>query len=177
MIINPDGSTYHLRGPNPIMAGQSIWDGAIGHNLDQYEEISYIPRSWKFKEIKTEEKKEKQVVISAPSPPHRVIIDFDTPEKVKCWVLPTEIKTIIDPVYGDQTRKFVWGKKFSMEISFENVGDVHSVFWTNAIESISPGSIIYTEMRHWKVDAYEKHPEGDGIFIKCSITDQTPSFG
>jgi len=177
MITNNDGSPYRLRGPNPIMTGQVIWSGAITHNLDEYEEISYIPRSWRFKEIKNEEKKEEHLVVNEVSAPTTVTLELDSPDKMKCWVLPTEIKTSIDPLYGQESIRMVWGKKFSMEIAFEQIGDIFSVFWTNAIKSITAGSIIYVEMRHWKVDSFSKSENGDGILINCSITDQTPSFG
>lgn len=177
MITNNDGNPYRLRGPNPIMSGQIIWDNIIYHNLDQHEEISYVPRSWRFKEIKNEEKKEEQVVVSDFSAPTLPTLELDNPGKMKCWVLPTEIKTTIDPLYGQESKRMVWGEKYTMQIAFEQVGDVYSIFWTNAIKSINNGSIIYVEMRHWKVNSFTKSEDGNGILIHCSITDQSPSFG
>lgn len=175
MLKRFDGTPYSLSRPNPIMQGQSSWDGYVGYNLENYEIFSYFPKSLKIKKIEKREEPTKEITVIEPSAPAiPVLITPEETELMKCWVLPAEITITVDKVYGQETKRVVWGKKFNIEASIEDSNDLHSILWTDQISSINRGSIMFIDMRHWKVESTS--PEKGGILIKCVASDQTPSF-
>ena len=45
VIKNKDGSEYKLRGPNPIMKNQNLWDNFQIHNMNFDEVIDYFKKN------------------------------------------------------------------------------------------------------------------------------------
>ncbi len=176
MLKKFDGTPYSLRRANPAMDGQSVWDGFISYNLENYEVFSYFPKSLKIKKIEKREEPVKEIVVIEPSSPATpVLITPQDTEKMKCWVLPTETRITVDTVYGEEIKRIVWGKKFQIDVSIEDINGLRCVLSTNDISSINRSSIMFVDGQHWKVENTSK--ENDILLIKCVASDQTPSFG
>lgn len=75
VIVNKDGSVYKIRGPNPIMKSQDVWEGFEIHNMNFEEHIvdgKVMPQRKSNKinlgqtTITTEEKPAETIKIDAP---------------------------------------------------------------------------------------------------------------
>jgi hypothetical protein len=178
-IKRKDGTPFTLSKPNPIMTKQEVWDDLMIATNFKYEEISYRPTRNRLKQgvvfvdvtEETTEYKEPIVELSkrnefAPSNRNKMV----------CYVLPVETKTIIDPLYGETQKKKVYGKQFTMEIEFIKTNDLMCEIWTNSIPSIEKNSIIFIveDRQWWRVQS--TNPDKNGIHIACMVSTENPSF-
>jgi hypothetical protein len=168
-----DGTEFKLKTPNPLMLKQDEWSNdVILHNMT-FEERTYIPRIIKIKEVKLQEvpKEEKIETIEVTEKIVETVEKveeskkeeniFDNSGKLFCFVLPAEIKTATDSLYGEKIKRIVYGNKFTMEIEKRNQDTFSCVFWTNA-RPLEKSSIMYipTDKQWWKVSSCQKIENG-----------------
>lgn len=168
-IKNKDGSTYVIRGVNPLMIDQDHWS-----------------EGWKVHYVETE-------VIILPDPKRKVYEEmFDVTqipaivgvglvsqtEILYCLPIVTTIEE--DPVYGQKKKITTWGDKFNFEaIRVDYTGVTASFFAKlpdDVVEKMMTGSIIYVfkERQWWKINGIEHFQ--DGINIYCLPSELKPSF-
>lgn len=201
-IKNKDGTDYRLKGPNPHMKNQLLWDHFELHNMN-FEEIKdlikksqnssnkEIAKKEITEEVKQEIKQEKiQEIIKPQEEIKEELIQLkkeeikeekkqeETPnvKKINVFCLPAKVEIYEDFLYGEVKKTINFGKKFKFEAVIIKTEDLSFQFWTNAVE-LEKESIIYPqnfEKRWWKV--VESSKKFDGFLISCVPSSITPSF-
>ena len=198
VIKNKDGSDFQLRGPNPIMKNQNLWDGFEIHNMNFNEIIDHIKNQQKKttlvdlnkKEIIIEDKGKKlekiqeKEVEPEPEPepekevkPEKEAEKKESPEVKKTIIhcLPANVSVKQDNLYGDVKKIIKYGEKFTFESVILDMSDFEFVFWTNI--EIPKESIIYpknSDKRWWKISNFEN--KFNGFVFYAKISNITPNF-
>lgn len=167
-ILNKDGSTYTLKGPNPLLLDQARWeDGTvILHNL-----------SWQPLTVKDPKQQ------PAPSPPPARPPDADPPAppappggSIKVHCLPAVVRVHTDELYDERHVTRSYGDKFLFDATTESRTDLSLVLWTPR-KAVTPGSVLYPRTGHarwWRVAEAER--AGSGFRLACVPSDEHPSF-
>jgi hypothetical protein len=145
MIKNKDGTTFKLKGPNPLMKEQDQWGKFVIHNF-----------RWK-PEIKSNPIPETNFAPNESKKPDPTL----TANKFVSHCLPVIIETHIDELYGDVKSTSKYGNKMMFEFLLVNQNDLSITFWTNI--KLEIGSIIYPinkDKRWWKINRQEEKNEG-----------------
>ena len=156
MIKNKDGSTFKLRGPNPLMKEQDQWEKFITHNFGWKPEGQIMP--------------EEHIVLKYTTSNPTL-----TTNKFASHCLPIIIETHIDELYGEIKNTSKYGNKIMFEFFLVSQDDLSITFWTNI--KLEIGSIIYPinkDKRWWKINRQEEKNEG---YLYSGIgSDICPSF-
>ena len=203
-IRNPDGTLFELRKPNPIMRKQSTWDDgkmfrlhnfqwdAVATNVAQDESAPLPPpepipspvSEPSIAEIPTVEIEvpAKPLPVPPKTPPKKNPTPLkDVPRLLAHCLLSAEVETHVDDLYGEMSKRVVYGEKVSLELIVAGRTPVGVVFWTNLEASgdcrIKSGAIIYVpaDREWWKVNAVQA--QAGGWLLECMPSDLTPSFG
>lgn len=201
-IINQDGKQYKLRGPNPMMKTQELWDTSkiILHNM-QFEPLiveetkkdQTIIDSSIGKEIIVPDTKSspieepKPTVVKIEEPTQQVVPEIKQPieeryvkileeRKIIFHCLPVEIHHFEDAFYGEATQRISFGGKFDFPGIIVSIDDLEITFWSD--RPIKEKSIIFPtklEMkRWWRVD---KNEEKSGGYMHYAVpSDISPDF-
>lgn len=190
-IKNKDGTDFKLRGPNPLMKEQELWDATLFvlHNMKFKPVVSTadtavtpVKTDFKVCEDPKVEAPEQTIVgpiIESTSEPK--IVQGPRPDLgiklIPCHCLPAEIKVHIDPLYGDSKKSFVYdSKQFTFEFVMIDQTDMDMRIWTT-ISHIGVGSIIYpqnSDRRWWRIQS--KTSMKGGWLYDCVISDYQPPF-
>lgn len=186
-IKDTDGNVVRLRGPNPLMKDQEVWDKSKLTLINMYWEPLIIEDNKKTVKDKVEAfreqpKQEVPVAVEVPTvvipepKPKEVLSDKTAllieKHKVMFHCLPR--KTVTDELYG--TTRQVYVNKFTFEGIIVKQEDLRMVFWSELL--IEAGSIVYpmtSEKRWWKTTTIEE--KSGGYMVDTIISDISPSFG
>lgn len=188
VIKRKDGSIYKLRGPNPIMINQVLWenDKTIVHNINPQEIVTKEGYATTEEEEPVEslddiqpEEIEVPAIEIDPSklPPQtkkKRIVPKDKPKDM-VYVLPAQMQETYDALYGETRSQLTFGGKFTMEVIIVDRSDLQVALWTNST-TVDIGSIIYVpkDKRWWKVQ--ESYDKGEGHVMICVPSSLQPSF-
>ena len=185
-IKRKDGTIFRLRGPNPIMDEQEIWNGKDFklHNFDSDEEHVQMAPKIKFEGMNFEnlteiEPEEITVEIKETPVPPEVKPKQPRPPKsrnlIKVYCLPASFEQVTDSVYGDVKTTLSYGEQFQFECELVSADDLTCVVKTN-LTGVEKQSIIFfpAERRWWKVVGVEHN--NNGLFLTCMPSDIQPSF-
>lgn len=177
-IKDKNGNVFKLRGPNPILEKQEIWDKSQVKliNITQ-EELVVEDEKNPIEQFKEEYQVPDIAEIIEP-----VIIDTQEEtqklidrNKVSFLCVPRQDLKYKDETYGETYTKTVYLEKFQFEAVILDEQDLFLKFWTT--HEISIGSIVYpqnVEKRWWKVTEVESKPAGAAYL--CSVSDLNPEF-
>ena len=202
VIKNLDGSEYKLKGPNPIMKSQNLWDEFEIHNMNFEEIIDKFKNEHKKSTIlnlnkdeiiiedlkkpenieKTEpviEKQTEEIIETVSEEPEKIIKneeknDFEI-NKTTVHCLPANVSIKEDYLYGDVKKIIKYGEKFKFDAVLLEISDFQISLWTNL--KLSNESIIYpknSDKRWWKITGSE--PKFNGNIYYGKISDITPNF-
>jgi hypothetical protein len=176
-IKNNDGSVYKLRGPNPVMKKQEIWNNEEEFKLYNchWEHETINDNSPKLKTLHSDFIiKEKEIkIINNQTEPEIKIIERNKPsEPPKLKVKQLHDKVIFhclnaiqikveDNFYEEERPKIEYDKTFSFEAIITSQDDINMMFWTNI--KIAKQSIVYpqnAEKRWWEIIEVQKRGEG-----------------
>ncbi len=189
-IKNKDGSTYTLRGPNPLMKNQERWDKAkiVFHNMkwggttladdtvvDTFKTDLIIPVN---PEPTPEPEPEPEVLPDPPPPVAEKPRETETISvpKVTFKCQPATLRERKDPLYGDVTKTIQYGEPFSFEGIVVKNEYLSFQFWTT-VSQITEGAIVFPQnqdRRWWRV--MQKAPKTGGWLYDCVISDKQFSF-
>lgn len=201
-VKNKDGTSYRLRGPNPIMKDQNRWDRSqlTFHNLRWNgvtipDEAIVKPFESDFNGpdaptvVQDEEpgftdpyingpvleiKTETiQAPVGQPQPPAKVP---DSIPRIVVWCLPATIREKKDALYGDVQRTIQYGVKFTFEAVVVENGFMDYTIWTT-VGHITEGSVIFPQSedrRWWRVQKID--PKTGGYLIFCTMSEFQPDF-
>lgn len=199
MIFKKDGSIYQLRGPNPIMSQQKLWDAdekLVLHNCKWKAALVDKPvkeQSSNFKpqtpELPTSNENSLQISDQVPDEP----VEVEFVESVELEITKTEATTldpnikrtimhclqaeeydVVDELYGDVRKKYKFKTQFTVEVVILSITDLSLVFWTT--KNLNRHSIVYplnNEKRWWQISNVDEHEK----FVHTAIpTDWNPNF-
>lgn len=186
-IKNKDGTVFKLRGPNPLMKEQNLWDATqfVLHNMKfkfvvAMTDTIVTPMATDFK-IRDEPSVEKQPepeIVETVEP--RIIQGKRPEEDIKlttCHCLPANINDVEDSIYGDRKRVFVYEQlSFIFEMVIVDQTDLDLRMWTT-LSHIGPGSIIYpqnSDRRWWRIQS--RQVIKGGWLYDCVLSDYQPAF-
>ena len=171
-IKNKDGSTLTLRGPNPLMNDQELWDpkNLTLHNFKWKsvvlpsdgrrvqpverreptiaEELFEPEPEIHVQEVEPEPEPVPVVVEPKPEPvpvpkPRVEVQPVRKPTgKLRVHCLPASVSEYKDDLYDQSYRTVQYGEKFITDAGVMSQGDIEAVFWTTD-ERVTPGSILY----------------------------------
>lgn len=201
VIKNLDGSEYKLKGPNPIMKTQNLWDEFEIHNMNFEEIIDKFKNENKkttilnlnkdeiiIEDLKKSEntlKNEQLTEEIVEQPIENQIVEEELLEKeennnfeinkttIHC--LPANVSIKEDYLYGDVKKIVKYNEKFKFDAVLLEISDFQISFWTNL--KLSNESIIYpknSDKRWWKITGSE--PKFNGNIYYGKISDITPNF-
>lgn len=189
-LRNKDGSIYKLKGPNPIMKDQDVWEEFITHNMHWKEEVikdenkttieEVLPPKDDFLEQLKQTKEIKPALAITPETKPQEIKQEIKPavkklDKTFIHCLPVSFKEVKDDLYGEIYKKMQYENPTSFEGVILQQEDLSLKLWTDY--ELLIGSIIYPKTkskRWWKVQSKEIKSEG-AIFI-AAPSDFQPSF-
>jgi hypothetical protein len=162
-IKNQDGSTFRLKGPNPIVKTQDFWGEYVLHNFKHKDTVTqegFIS----LEEIETEE-------IEVKIKEEKILKRID---KTLILCLPATITEHRDTLYDEIKTSVSYGNQFSFESVLAESTDFSISLWTNV--DVGRGSILFIpkDRRWWKVDTLE--PQSGGNLLKCVPSEIQPSF-
>lgn len=201
VIKNKDGSEYKLRGPNPIMKNQNLWDNFQIHNMNFDEVIDYFKKNHNKatilnlnqNEIVIEDKAknieelnfnqnneiiENNQKIETVTQPEKELPDKENNvevDKITIHCLPANITIKHDNLYGDVKKSIKYGDKFTFDAVLLEIEDFQLAFWTNL--KLTNESIIYpknSDKRWWKTTTSES--KFNGFIYYCKPSNVTPNF-
>lgn len=195
IIKNRDGSTFRLRGPNPLLKSQNIGqEGAalIIHNIEsltqEIEDVVYKQQTKTIRESKPAPKPEPAQVIDQPKPAVQVV-EQPKPEPVKhkahndiskerkpvAYCLPAIEDMKYDMLTGKFNSTTRYGEKFTFEVQMVEEDYLSCLMW-GPLQEMPLNSIIYIfdQRRWWKVLGTE--PYQGGLLINCMPSEKNPSF-
>lgn len=196
VIKNKNGSEYRLKGPNPIMKNQNLWDNFEIHNMNfdetidhfkkttnktvllnfNKDEITIEDKSPKIKEAQQETKQEiKQEIKQEVKQEIKQEVKNSQIKKTIIHCLPANVSIKEDSLYGDVKKIIRYGEKFTFDAVLLEITDFQISFWTNI--KIENESIIYpknSDKRWWKIINSEVKFEGNVFHAKISSI--TPNF-
>ena len=198
VIKNLDGSEYKLKGPNPIMKTQNLWDEFQIHNMNFDEIIDKFKNENKkttilnlnkdeivIEDLKKSEnniKLEPKIELPIekelkpePEPPKKEENNNFEINKTTIHCLPANVSIKEDYLYGDVKKIVKYSEKFKFDAVLLEISDFQISFWTNL--KLSNESIIYpknSDKRWWKITGSE--PKFNGSIYYGKISDITPNF-
>ena len=201
VIKNLDGSEYKLKGPNPIMKTQNLWDEFEIHNMNFEEIIDKFKNENKKttilnlnkNEIIIEDLKKPENTLKNEQPNEEIIeqpVENQIVEeqllekeennnfeinKTTIHCLPANVSIKEDYLYGDVKKIVKYSEKFKFDAVLLEISDFQISFWTNL--KLSNESIIYpknSDKRWWKITGSE--PKFNGNIYYGKISDITPNF-
>jgi hypothetical protein len=188
-IKKKDGSVFKLRGPNPLMNGQSVWKGNIKvHNLnwqpevieDSHPQVATFETPLKNKMLEELiETKPVEIPIRetriTPKEPEPQLKTTDS-ALVVMHCLPATVKEHKDLLYGEVRRTVKYGSPFTFEAILVENGDLTLIFWT-PLAKVTEGSIVFPqnlEKRWWRVAS--RQSKNSGYVLTCGPSDYQPAF-
>lgn len=173
VIRKQDGTPYRLRGPNPLLRDQEIWDEVILHNMT-HEEVAYHAKAVRLHQ--PSRRIVNQEIQITETEPGRIELPPQHPDTIFCHVLPFVAKVTVDEVTSERIIRPGFGETITMQVKplVRDPNELMAVFLT--AESVEAGSIVYVpvERRWWKVTRASQRE--DGFELACVVSDQTPSF-
>lgn len=176
-IKNKDGSVYVIRGPNPAMKSQTVWDKTkislinfnIGKNVET-EPTNYKPVIMETPKPIVEKQVIPEPVIVKPIDPPVIVPEPKVVETIKT----TKDKRIINMHCLPMTETG-YSNKFIFEGVVLQESDMQMMFWTNV--ELGIGTIVFPKnerKRWWKI--YENQPKNNGWFSICNPSDIQPDL-
>lgn len=199
-IRDIDGKVLKLRGPNPIMKEQEIWDKSKISLINMHWESVVVEDNKKTVSTKVQEfyeQPEKQII---PEEPVQNVVVIPTPKKIEEPKIepPKEIPipkvdskvadiieqrkrlyhclpavTVKDDFYG--TSRKVYQQKFTFEGIALEEDNFKMTFWCE--KQLEAGSVVYPvalTKRWWKVIA--NADKSGGYIMECITSDINPDF-
>jgi hypothetical protein len=189
-IKNPDGSVYKLKGPNPLMKTQKLWENCVLFNMN-LNNVEVVPdrkkKSVKSKPVQQDKIPEpvlevqqvevKNIEIELPEIelPKIELSDTLSEHKVELICLPVKIERIVDELYNTVTNQLSYGSSFVFEAFVTLEEDLFIEFWSTKL--IEKHSIVYprnVKKRWWDVSEIEV--KSGGYLHKAYISDYNPDF-
>ncbi len=176
-IKDRDGNIYKLKGPNPLMKTQDVWDKKHIKliNFDtKNETIEEDPKN-PVKEFE-EQIPDISKIMAEPEPPTSE--DFTKlfeRRKVSFLAVQAVEKTYRDELYGSSYSKTEFSEKLNFYGIVTEDSDFTLTFWS--MQEVGVGSIVYPKndnKRWWLVQQVAE--KSGGHLHSCVLSDLNPSF-
>jgi hypothetical protein len=177
-IKKKDGSIYKLRGPNPLMKEQDLWDKNefILHNMKGFRQT--LADNTEVNPIASDFNHGQTTVIITPKKEEEPAEEQMPTNVFHC--LPAIIRRHTDTLYNESYSTVKYDAPFTFEALVVDQSDLALQFWTSAVaaDKITEGSVVYpknTEKRWWRVQDRAVSWAG-GYLMTAMPSDFQPAF-
>ncbi len=199
-IRKKDGSLYKLRGPNKLMVTQKYWEDEVivVHNFDQRETDTLDkPKRERPKMPEPEEPQilspetavsidefETESVVDTKPPEPEPEVDPNAPksrfrsgERDEFYCLPAATESYVDDLYEEDIVKISYNKPFKFQAVVITGSDVSITIWTT-VDLVHKMSVLFhsRNRRWWRVRDIANDASGDGLLMRCTVSDIEPDF-
>ena len=186
-IKDKSGNVYKLRGPNPMMESQDLWDmqQVVFLNKDADFDVIIVPDTTKsvrkiLKDYIQKEPKEQQLELITEKPNQKLHVDEKMNQLLEEKKIPilcqmAILKESIDPLYGVKYSSVTYGPTFTFRGIIASESDLEIQLWSD--QKIQPQSIVFPQngnKRCWKIDNLME--KSGGYLMHATISDISPRF-